>query len=319
MQKYLYTINHHNAKKRLDLFLSEQALPLTRSKIKKLIDAQLIKVNHFSTKASCRVKKGDVIEVNLKESQEPTIKPENIPVDILFEDDSIIVVNKPSGMVVHPAAGNYSGTLVNALLFHSSFISGVGGILRPGIVHRLDKGTSGILVVAKNDTAHLSLSNQFRNRSVKKVYKALVYRQMEHNEGTIELEIGRHYSDRKKMSIRTRKGRLASTQWTVLQRYNHFSLLNIRLKTGRTHQIRVHLSSSHHPIVGDSVYGNTKYLSQMKNEMIEKKIRLLKRPFLHAHLLGFRHPHDGNYLEFSVPLPAELKEILTILENERCM
>jgi len=318
MQKFLYTVNHHNAKKRLDLFLSEQTLPLTRSQIKKLIGARLVKVNSLSAKASCQVKKGDLIEVHLQEAQEPKVEPENIPLDILFEDDSIIVVNKPAGMVVHHAAGNYSGTLVNALLFHCSFLSGVGGVLRPGIVHRLDKGTSGVLVVAKNDSAHQCLARQFNNRSVKKIYIALVYRQMEEDEGTIELEIGRHYSDRKRMSTRTKQGRLAVTQWKVLQRYKNFSLLEVGIKTGRTHQIRVHLSSYHHPVVGDTVYGSKRGLSQIKDEVIKKRLSTLQRPFLHAHRLGFHHPQDNRYQEFTAPLPTELKEILTILESEKC-
>ncbi|KPJ57500.1 MAG: hypothetical protein AMJ42_04705 [Deltaproteobacteria bacterium DG_8] len=318
MQRFFYTVNHNNAEKRLDLFLSEQTLPFTRSQIKRLINARLVKVNRLSAKASCRIKKGDLIEVHLQEAQEPTVEPENIPLDILFEDDSIIVVNKPAGMVVHQAAGNYSGTLVNALLFHCSFLSGVGGVLRPGIVHRLDKGTSGVLVVAKNDNAHQCLSRQFKNRSVRKIYTALVYRQMEEDEGTIELEIGRHHSDRKRMSTRTKKGRLAVTQWKVLQRYKNFSLLEICIKTGRTHQIRVHLSSYHHPVVGDSVYGSKKGLSQIKSEIVKKRLSNLQRSFLHAHLLGFRHPQNNRYQEFIAPLPAELSEILTLLESEKC-
>lgn len=318
MQKFFYTVGNNGTKKRLDLFLSEQNLSLTRSQIKKLIDDQLVKVNHLSAKASCRVKKGDLVEVHLQEPQQPNIEPENIPLDILFEDDSIIVVNKPAGMVVHPAAGNYSGTMVNAILFHCSFLSGVSGILRPGIVHRLDKGTSGVLVVAKNDNAHRSLSCQFENRSVRKFYTALVYKKMKEDEGTIESEIGRHYSDRKRMSTKTKKGRFAVTQWKVLQRYEKFSLLEIRIQTGRTHQIRVHLSSSHHPVVGDSVYGSKKGLSHIKNEIIKKRLSALSRPFLHAHLLGIHHPKDNRYQEFIAPLPEELNEILTLLESEKC-
>lgn len=318
MRQYLYTVNHNSTKKRLDLFLSEQNLPLTRSQIKKLIGVQHVKVNCLPAKASCRVNKGDLIEVALQEPQKPKIEPRNIPIDILFEDDSIIVVNKAASMVVHPAAGNYSETLVHALLFHCSFLSGVGGVLRPGIVHRLDKGTSGVMVVAKDDVAHQSLARQFKNRTVKKNYIALVYREMKKDEGTIELEIGRHYSDRKKMSTRTKKGRMAVTKWKVLQQYKHFSLLEIVIQTGRTHQIRVHLSSCHHPIVGDSVYGNKKGLSQIKSEIIKRRLSTLTRPFLHAQLLGFHHPQDNRYLEFIAPLPEPLIEILTLLESERC-
>jgi len=318
MQKYLFTVDQNNAKIRLDLFLSRQNLPLTRSRIKKLIDTQFVKVNKLQVKASCRVKKGDLIEVDLQKPQEACIEPKNIPLDILFEDDHIIVVNKPAGLVVHPAAGNYSETLVNALLFHCSFLSGVGGVLRPGIVHRLDKGTSGVLVIAKNDSAHQNISLQFKNRSVKKIYRALVCGQMEKEEGTIDLEIGRHCSDRKKMSTRTRKGRRAVTQWKVLQRYKNLSLLEITIKTGRTHQIRVHLSSCNHPIVGDSIYGNKKWLSNIESEIIRKGLSTLSRPFLHAYLIGFHHPQDNSYREFVAPVPSELKEILTLMECEKC-
>ena len=173
MPKYNYTVDLSSCKKRLDLFLSEQHLPLTRSQIKRLIENRLVTINRLSVKPSCRVKKGDLVELNLQEPKKPNLEPENIPIDILYEDDSIVVVNKGAGMVVHPAAGNYSGTLVNALLYHCSFLSGVGGVLRPGIVHRLDKGTSGVLVAAKNDNAHQSLSRQFKNRKVRKIYRAL--------------------------------------------------------------------------------------------------------------------------------------------------
>ena len=318
MPKYNYTVDLSSCKKRLDLFLSEQNLPLTRSQIKRLIEDRLVTINRLSVKPSCRVKKGDLVELHLQEPKKPNLEPENIPIDILCEDDSIVVVNKGAGMIVHPAAGNYSGTLVNALLYHCSFLSGVGGVLRPGIVHRLDKGTSGVLVVAKNDKAHQSLSRQFKNRKVRKIYRALVRGQMETEEGIIDEEIGRHYADRKKMSTRTKKGRLAVTHWKILKRYNDFSLLEIEIKTGRTHQIRVHLSSSHHPIVGDTVYGGKKGLVQINNDLLMKKLRSLSRPFLHAYLLGLYHPKDNSYHEFIAPLPEELKEILTLFESEKC-
>ena len=318
MQKYSYTVDLSSCKKRLDLFLSEQNLPLTRSQIKRLIEDRLVTINCVSAKPSCRVKKGDVIELNLQEPKKPNLEPENIPIDILYEDDSIVVVNKTAGMVVHPAAGNYSGTLVNALLYHCSFLSGVGGVLRPGIVHRLDKGTSGVVVAAKNDNAHQSLSRQFKNRKVKKIYRTLVRGQMETKKGIIDVEIGRHYADRKKMSTRTKKGRVAVTHWKILKRYNDFSLLEIEIKTGRTHQIRVHLSSSYHPIVGDTVYGSKKGLPQINNDTLIKRLRSLSRPFLHAYLLGLQHPKDNGYHEFIAPLPEELKEIITLFESEKC-
>ena len=318
MPKYSYTVDLSSCKKRLDLFLSEQNLPLTRSQIKRLIEDQLVTINRLSVKPSYLVKKGDLVELSLEKPKKPNLEPENIPIDILYEDDSIVVVNKRAGMVVHPAAGNYSGTLVNALLYHCSFLSGVGGILRPGIVHRLDKGTSGVLVVAKNDNAHQILSHQFKNRKMRKIYRALVRGQMETEKGIIDEEIGRHYADRKKMSTKTKKGRLAVTHWKVLKRYNDFSLLEIEIKTGRTHQIRVHLSLSHHPIVGDAIYGSKKGFLQINKDMLMKKLRSLSRPFLHAYLLGLHHPKDNSYREFIAPLPEELKEILTLFESEKC-
>ena len=217
-----------------------------------------------------------------------------------------------------PAAGNYSGTLVNALLFHCSFIQGVGGVLRPGIVHRLDKGTSGVLVVAKNDSAHLSLSRQFKNRTVKKSYTALVFGQLKEDEGQIELEIGRHRHDRKKMSTHTARGRSACTGWVVQHRYNSFSLLDVSIQTGRTHQIRVHLSSLQHPIVGDGIYGNKKRLSQITQQTIRAQCSSLARPFLHARRLGFNHPSTDVYHEFESPLPAELQNLLNMIEREEC-
>jgi 23S rRNA pseudouridine1911/1915/1917 synthase len=313
-----YIVDSPDANKRLDVFLSEQTLPLTRSQLKKLIAAQSVTVNRNTGKAALRLKKGDEIELCLPEPREACAEPENIPLDIIYEDESIILVNKPAGMVVHPAPGNYSGTLVNALLFHSSFIQGVGGVLRPGIVHRLDKGTSGVLVVAKNDAAHQHLSRQFKNHSVKKIYTALVHGQMEANEGFIDVEIGRHSYDRKKMSTTTRKGRCALTHWKVMRRYSGFSLLEVNIHTGRTHQIRVHLSSTHHPIIGDTVYGSKKILSHSTGALLRKQFTALQRPFLHASLLGFEHPATHSYQEYGAPLPPPLTQLLTLLDREQC-
>lgn len=319
MHIFHYSVDPHDVNKRLDIFLAEQTLPLTRSHIKKLITTQSVTVNKHFEKAAFRLKHGDEIEVCVPEPSEPRAEPENIPLHILYEDESIILVNKPSGMVVHPAAGNYSGTLVNALLFHCSFIQGVGGVLRPGIVHRLDKGTSGVLVVAKNDSAHQNLSRQFKNHSVRKIYTALVHGEMEEDEGCIDIEIGRHTYDRKKMSTRTKKGRCAVTHWKVIHRYSGFSLLEVTITTGRTHQIRVHLSSAHHPITGDSVYGSKKRLSHIKSALLRKHFSALQRPFLHASLLGFEHPVTHCYQEFAASLPGTLTHLLTLLESEECL
>ena len=315
MKRFSYRVDTPDVHKRLDVYLAQHNTSLTRSHIKKLIDSQAVTVNSHQVKASCRLKLGDLIELQVEKPREPQLAAENLPLDILFEDDLIIVVNKPAGMVVHPAAGNYSGTLVNALLYHCSFIQGVGGILRPGIVHRLDKGTSGVIVVAKSDSAHLNLTRQFKNRTVKKVYTAMVLGQLADDEGQIDTDIGRHRHDRKKMSTHTARGRTATTRWAVKGRFNDFSLLDVTIQTGRTHQIRVHLASLHHPILGDSVYGNRKMLSKIANTVVRGHCTRLKRPFLHARLLGFKHPQNGNYLEFESPLARELKELLSIIEK----
>ncbi len=318
MKRFNYLVDSPDVQKRLDVYLAEKNSSLSRSHIKKLIDSGSVTVNSHAVKVSCRLREGDVIDVLLDPPRELQVEAQDLPLDILYEDDFIIVVNKPAGMVVHPAAGNYSGTLVNALLYHCSFIQGVGGVLRPGIVHRLDKGTSGVLVVAKNDSAHLNLSRQFKNRTVKKSYTALVFGHLNEDEGQIELEIGRHRQDRKKMSTHTTRGRSACTRWVVKRRYTSFSLLDVSIKTGRTHQIRVHLSSLQHPIVGDSVYGNKKRLSQIPHQAIRARCSALKRPFLHARRLGFNHPSTDVYHEFEAPLPAELLDILTMIKREEC-
>jgi 23S rRNA pseudouridine1911/1915/1917 synthase len=315
MKRFSYCVDAPDVHKRLDVYLAEHNTSLTRSHIKKLIDSLSVTVNRHQVKVSYRLKLGDLIELLLEKPREPQLVAENLPLDILFEDDFIIVVNKPAGMVVHPAAGNYSGTLVNALLYHCSFIQGVGGILRPGIVHRLDKGTSGVIVVAKSDSAQLNLTRQFKNRTVKKIYTAMVFGQFAKDEGQIETDIGRHRYDRKKMSTHTAGGRTASTRWVVKGRFTNFSLLDVIIQTGRTHQIRVHLASLHHPILGDSIYGNRKLLSKITDTNLRGHCSRLKRPFLHARLLGFYHPQNGNFLEFESPLAPELKELLSIIEK----
>lgn len=312
-----YTVRLHDVNKRLDIFLAEQPLQLTRSHIKRLIDAACVTVNRQKGKAAIRLRNGDEVEVRLPRPREAQAQPEDIPLEILHEDASVILVNKPAGMVVHPAAGNYSGTLVNALLFHCSSLQGVGGVLRPGIVHRLDKGTSGVLVVAKNDQAHQHLSRQFKYRSVRKRYTALVHGHMKEEAGCIDLPIGRHAYDRKKISTQTKTGRSALTHWKVIGRYTGVSLLAVTIQTGRTHQIRVHLASLHHPIVGDSVYGSSKRLSHIKSDLLRSRLAHLNRPFLHASLLGFEHPASHCYVEYTAPLPPSLTELLTLLESER--
>jgi 23S rRNA pseudouridine1911/1915/1917 synthase len=318
METVRYTVDLHADRKRVDRFLAERAAALTRSHIKKLIESHLVLVNRIPVKASHRLRQGDVIDLSMPPPREPVITPEAIPLDILFEDKSILVLNKPAGMVVHPAAGNYSGTLVHALLSHCRFLSGIGGVQRPGIVHRLDKDTSGLMVVAKNDAAHQHLARQFKSRAVTKRYQALICGYMRGERGSIELEIGRHRSDRKKMSVHTRKGRAALTEWEVMERFDGCTLLDVGIKTGRTHQIRVHLAAVQHPIVGDSVYGGKKWAAPTADHKRHSELKRLNRPFLHAYLLGFAHPATGQQLLFTQPLPPELEALVTLLRGEPC-
>ncbi|MDN5317827.1 MAG: rRNA synthase, partial [Thermoanaerobacterium sp.] len=261
---------------RIDSFLASE-LDYTRSYLKKLILNGLVKVNGSSIKPNYKLKEGDSVDVNIPEAEKIDLMPENIPLDIIYEDDDIIVINKPQGMVVHPAPGNYSGTLVNALLYHCKNLSGINGELRPGIVHRLDKDTSGVMVVAKNDKAHLDLSNQIKERTILKKYIAIVEGVIKDDEGSIEVPIGRDHAERKKMAV-TEDGRYALTLYKVLERYKNNSLIEATIKTGRTHQIRVHMSYIGHPIVGDEVYGYKK-----------QRFNLLGQA-LHSKLLGLVHP-----------------------------
>jgi 23S rRNA pseudouridine1911/1915/1917 synthase len=245
--------------------------------------------------------------------------PEPIPLDVLYEDEDLLVVNKPAGMVVHPAAGHTRNTLVNALLFRCRDLSGIGGTLRPGIVHRLDKQTSGLLVVAKADEAHLALSKQFKDHSVSREYVGLVHGRLSEEMGCVDEPIGRHLADRKRMSGRTRRGRHAVTHWRVEQRFDQFTLLRFSLETGRTHQIRVHMSELGHPIVGDLLYGNRRARLKPGAPAAQPVLQALKRMdrfFLHARRLGFEHPRNGAFLEFVCPLPDELEEILRPLRPE---
>jgi 23S rRNA pseudouridine1911/1915/1917 synthase len=300
--------------KRLDFFLSQKNPALSRSRIKKLIKTGYIQVGGKSAKAGMRIKENDQIFLTLPALQKLEAKPESIPLKILYEDPHLIIVDKPAGMVVHPAAGNYSGTLVNALLYHCPDLSGIGGVLRPGIVHRLDKDTSGILVVAKNDFTHRALSEQFKKHSPSRKYIGIVCGKIP-NEGEINASLGRDPTHRQKMSVRPRKGREARTHWQVLKRFQHFTLAEFRLETGRTHQIRVHLSSIGYPLLGDPLYGGRKKLASIESSLLKKDLQKLHRQALHAASLGFVHPVSGNPLEFVSPIPDDLKETLELLEK----
>jgi 23S rRNA pseudouridine1911/1915/1917 synthase len=291
---------HHvtteTAGQRLDQFLREASPEHSRSFLQKLIDDQLILVNTRPAKASYKVRPGDTITVEIPPPRPLENQPEEIPLNILYEDADLIVINKPAGMVVHPAAGNYEHTLVNALLHHCrGQLAGIGGVERPGIVHRLDKGTSGCLVVAKTDAAHQALVAQFKTRGVKKIYRAVCSGKITPLTGRIETLIGRSEHDRKKMSTNVRHGRPALTDYRVLKQMPEFALVELTLHTGRTHQIRVHMAHIGHPIVGDAVYG--------------RKKNLIDRPLLHAYKLGFTHSATGQFMEFVAPVPEDMETI----------
>lgn len=314
MQTYRFTISQDDVGQRLDIYVVGQNVPLTRSMAKQLIDDELITVNGKKSKASYHIHENDEINIFIPEPEEAKAKPEDIPLDILYEDGDIIVINKSVDMVVHPAAGNPSGTLVNALLGHCKDLSGIGGELKPGIVHRLDKGTSGVMVVAKNDAAHLNLSEQFKDREVTKIYRALVYGSLQ-DKGKIDKPIGRSPSDRKKMSTQAKHGRVAYTEWKVLERFGKYlSWLEINLGTGRTHQIRVHMTDLGHPLVGDSQYGRGGPHRVPEGPM-RKVLEDFDRPALHAWKLGFAHPRTHKQVQFEAPLPDDLEQLLTKLRD----
>ena len=309
-----FYIESQDAEQRLDVFLSQRKNNLSRSQIKRLIEQGQVKVGGKKTKAGLRLKTGDEVCLTFPEPREPEIRAEPLPLTILYEDSHLLMIDKPAGMVVHPGAGNYSGTLVNALLHHCRDLGGIGGVLRPGIVHRLDKDTSGVLVVAKNDAAHQSLSDQFKKHAPARKYLGIVFGQLP-EEGQVNFPIGRHPTHRQKMSARPRKGREARTHWKVLERFPGFCLAEFRLETGRTHQIRVHLSSIGHPLLGDPTYGGRKGLAAIEPPALRQGLQRLPRQALHAATLGFIHPAGGEYLEFSSPLPPDMEEVLTLLRK----
>ena len=285
---------------RADLFLSEYLQGYTRSAVKKLFQSGLVSINGKTAKASQSVCAGDELTVTLPEAVEYAAKPEDIPIDIIYQDKDVAVINKPQGMTVHAGNGNYEGTLVNALLYKLDSLSGINGVLRPGIVHRIDKDTSGLLVVAKNDNAHLSLSNQIAEKSCKRTYLALLEGNLKTDSGTVTTYIGRDPADRIKMAVvPPEKGKLAITDYTVLKRYKeNFTLCRFDLRTGRTHQIRVHAKYLNHPVVGDPVYG------------VKKQKFNLNGQLLHAWKLQFTHPATGESMTFEAPLPDYFIEVL---------
>ena len=310
MKTVAFAVSVQDSGKRLDIFLAERQALFTRSQVQRAIKDSRIRVDQVLQKASYHVRAGERIEVVLIDPVPLEGQAENIPLEVLYEDAALMVVNKPPGMVVHPACGNYSGTLVNALLHHCTTLSGIGGVLRPGIVHRLDKGTSGILVVAKNDTAHQGLSRQFKLHTIVRRYQALVHGSMSKTAGTIETLIGRHPTQRKKMSALPRRGRQAVTHWKVAEEFAGLTLLEVTLETGRTHQVRVHLSSMGHPVVGDGVYGAGKRKKEICLPGVRKALSEIDRPLLHAGYLQFTHPESQALVEFAVPLPEDFSRVL---------
>jgi 23S rRNA pseudouridine1911/1915/1917 synthase len=301
---------------RLDVFIAERLPDCSRSFAGQLITNGRITVNGRGCKPSYRLKAGDTVSGNLPAPHPCGFQPEPIPLAILYEDSDILVINKPPGLVVHPAAGHYSGTLVNGLLHHCPDLCAIGGEIRPGIVHRLDKDTSGTLVVAKNAVALEHLAGQFKRRSVSKDYLALVYGETGVSCGSIRLPIGRHPVDRKRMSTVSRKGREAETGWRVVRRFAGMTLLELSLKTGRTHQIRVHCAAMRQPVVGDPVYGPRRAPSNLPTEA-SKLVSALRRQMLHAWRLGVVHPRTGERMRFESPLPEDMQGLIEELEALR--
>jgi 23S rRNA pseudouridine1911/1915/1917 synthase len=316
-EHFIFTVGHGDQGKRLDLFLTEHLSGQSRSQIQRYIREGFILLNAADAKGGMRVRERDLIEGRLPTPQASEVTPEELPVTFIYEDDHIVVVDKPPGMAVHPAGRVTTGTLVNALLFHVHDLQGVGGVLRPGIVHRLDKGTSGVMVVAKNDLAHDALVRQFKGREVQKIYLALAYGRMNNEEGVITAPMGRHPIDRKRFSLRTRQPKDALTEWQVKERFEEITFMQISPKTGRTHQIRVHMSAIGHPLVGDPLYTKKRWLDRIEDFYLKERIKALGRQALHASFLAFRHPATGERMEFTAPMPDDMEQILEVLRGKR--
>ena len=304
MEEFFFEVGNGEQNLRIDKYLAKKLPDQSRSYIQKLIKDEQVTIHNQKIKSNYKVQSGDQLRVELPKLQEPDILPEDIPLDILYEDEDVLVINKPKGMVVHPSAGHYSQTVVNAVLFHcKGQLSGINGVLRPGIVHRIDMDTTGAIVICKNDKAHQILAEQLKEHSITRKYRAIVCGNMKEDTGTIVGAIGRHPIDRKKMAINEKNGKPAVTHYKVLERFGNYTYIECQLETGRTHQIRVHMASKGHPLLGDVLYGPTKCPFKLQGQC------------LHAMVLGFMHPSTGEYMEFEAPLPIYFIHLLQNLRK----
>lgn len=302
MDRFSYQIGIGEDEERLDKWLSGAIPTLSRSYIQKCIKEGQVLVNDSPCKANYRLRVDDEVSFQIPEAVEPSVEAENIPLSVLYEDEDVLVVDKPKGMVVHPAPGHYSGTLVNAVLYHcKGHLSGINGVLRPGIVHRIDRDTTGSLIVCKNDLSHREIAGQLGAHSLNRSYRAIVHGMVKEEEGTVCAPIGRDEKDRKRMAVNEKNGKEAVTHYRVLQRFRDFTYIECRLETGRTHQIRVHMTSIGHPLLGDEIYGPRKTAFRLEGQT------------LHAYCLGFIHPVNREYIEVKAPLPAYFSHLLTVL------
>ena len=314
VSEYRFEVSQENAGSRLDLFLSRMSLELSRNQVQRLIDNNCILVNEKPQKASYRLRSKDQVLVSVPPAPPSQLEPEPLSLDVVFEDDHLIAINKPPGLVVHPATSHRTSTLVHGLLHHCDHLADLGGPLRPGIVHRLDKDTSGIIVVAKKNSAYRHLSRQFKEKLVYKEYSALVYGHLRQSSGQFTDPIRRHPKNRKKMGI-IAGGREASTFWWLELLFGEVSLVKVVIKTGRTHQIRVHFAHARHPVVGDATYGGKKRVKSVQNPLMRARLSKVKRQMLHARRLALEHPATGERLELSAPLPEDMSELLEFLRT----
>ena len=305
MNEVVFDILPEQEDERIDKCISNYMENLSRSYIQKIIKDGNVFVNEHTVKANYRVKTEDNIRFILPDSIEPDIPAQDIPLDILFEDQDILIVNKPKNMVVHPAPGHYEGTLVNAIMYHcKGELSGINGVMRPGIVHRIDKDTTGSLIVCKNDASHNAIAELLKTHDITRKYRAIVYGNIVEEKGTVDAPIGRHPNDRKKMAINEKNGKRAVTHYRVLERFGKYTYIECQLETGRTHQIRVHMASIGHPLLGDEVYSGRKSPFKLEGQV------------LHAMTIGFMHPRNGKYMEFEAPLPEYFEKLLRVLRSK---